>query len=313
VALRIARAATGRNRVVKFRGHYHGWLDPAHVAVPANMQGAGTAGQDPAASTSVTVCDWADLTALDAVLGSDVAAVIVEPVPVNGGCFLPADGYLEGVRALAATCGAVLIFDEVITGFRVSLGGAQERLNVTPDLTILGKALGAGFPISAVCGRAELMDVVASSRVAHVGTFNANPISAAAAVAALSLLERDAAHIYPTLNQRMQELADGMATRAAETGLPIVVNALGGAAHAFVSTTPVTGFDQLASTDAETYRRFAEALLAEGVHVVPRGLLYVSTQHTDEDLALTLEAVSRAAERVAVGAKLAPTESHGRS
>ena len=196
-ALRISRAATGRSRVVKFRGHYNGWFDSIHVAVPGSMDGPGTAGQVLQPASALTVCDWDDVGALESVLGPDVAAIIMEPVAVNGGCFHPSPGYLERVRELATEYGAVLIFDEVITGYRASLGGAQARLGVTPDLTVLGKALGPGFPISAVCGRAEVMEVVASARVGHVGTFNANPISAAAATAALALLERESAELLP--------------------------------------------------------------------------------------------------------------------
>jgi glutamate-1-semialdehyde 2,1-aminomutase len=170
VALRLARAATGRRRVIKFRGRYHGWLDSIHVSVPGHLDGLGTGGQDPGAAEALTICEWDDLRELEnALAGGDVAAIIMEPVAVNGGCFLPSPGYLESVRDLALRSGAVLVFDEVITGFRVELGGAQERFGVVPDLTVLGKALGCGFPISAVCGRADVMDVASGGgTVAHV-------------------------------------------------------------------------------------------------------------------------------------------------
>jgi glutamate-1-semialdehyde 2,1-aminomutase len=295
VALRIARAYTGRQRVIKFRGHYHGWADSIHIAVSGNLDGPGTGGQDPMAAHSLIVCEWNNTESLRDALTDDVAAIIMEPIAINGGCFLPAPGYLDDVRGLADAIGALLIFDEVITGFRVSLGGAQALFGVTPDLTILGKALGAGFPISAVCGRRELMEVVSSRRVAHVGTFNANPVCAAAALAALTELEQSAGMAYPRLAGLMDGLVQGMVEEADSEGLQLAVNHAGAAGHAFASTEPVESVEQADRTDIERYRRFAAGLLAEGVHVIPRGLLYVSTAHTEEDIARTLEAVQRAA------------------
>jgi glutamate-1-semialdehyde 2,1-aminomutase len=299
VALRIARACTGRRRVIKFRGHYHGWSDGIHVAVPGHLDGPGTEGQDPAAAASVTVCDWNDPEELEQTLSSgDVAAIIMEPVAVNGGCFVPAPGYLEAVRDLADRSGSLLIFDEVITGFRVGLGGAQEVLGVLPDLTILGKALGAGFPISAVCGSTQVMEVVGSRKVAHVGTFNANPVCAAAALAALTELEQGAKSIYPRLTTLMDELVSIFVEETAAVGLPLTVNHFGPAGHAFASQTPVQTAREGDESEGEAYRRFAAALLTEGIHVIPRGLLYVSTAHGDEDLERTRAATSRAAQAV---------------
>jgi len=299
LAIRIAREATGRRRIIKFRGHYHGWLDSVHVAVPGKPNGPGTGGQDPAAAAAVTVCEWDDLAALQAEVADDLAAIIMEPIAVNGGCFMPSQGYLEGVRAISDRCGAVLIFDEVITGFRVALGGAQARLGVTPDLTVLGKALGAGFPISAVCGRDDVMEVVASRRVAHVGTFNANPICSVAALAAVTTLENSEADIYALLEDRGQLLQDAIETGGAEAGLALQVNRVGAAAHAFVSPVPVRTISDLSHTDDDGYRLFAAALLQFGVHVIPRGLLYLSTAHSERDLDATRSAVRRAAALVA--------------
>lgn len=294
-ALRIARAATGRNRVVKFLGHFHGWLDPLAVGNPGRPDGRPTtAGQDPLASQSVTVCEWDDLAALEDALGDDVAAVIMEPIAVNGGCLVSSPGYLEAVRELTRRTGTILIFDEVITGFRLGLGGAQERVGVVPDLAVLGKALGGGLPISAVCGSAEVMAEAASGRVAHVGTYNGNPLSAAAAVAVLSELERAQSEIYPQLENVGAALAHIVSSEAAAHGLPIVVNQVGAAAHAFWSSEPVKTYADTLATDATAYRQFAKALLDEGVHVIPRGLLYVSTAHGEAELARTRESVRRA-------------------
>lgn len=294
-AVRIARSATGRPGVVKFLGHFHGWLDPLSVGVPGKADAAPTTGgQDPRASESVTVIPWNDIEALAAVLTDDVAAVIMEPVAVNGGCILPADGYLEEVRRLTREAGVVLIFDEVITGYRLALGGAQERLGVVPDLAVLGKALGAGFPISAVVGRAEIMEEVVSERVRHAGTFNTNPITTSAALAAVTELESRADEIYPHLEAMGDGLARILREEASDAGLPLVVNQMGGAAHAFWSDAPVTDHPATLRVDMDAYRRFAETLLDEGVHVIPRGLLYVSTAHSDADLQLTRQAVARA-------------------
>ncbi|MGI8700186.1 MAG: aspartate aminotransferase family protein [Nocardioidaceae bacterium] len=299
-ALRIARAATGRRRVVKFLGHFHGWLDPLSVGVPGHADASPTTGgQDPLASASVTVCTWNDLDALADVLDDDVAAVIMEPVAVNGGCLLPAPGYLEGVRELTRRHGTLLIFDEVITGYRLALGGAQERYGVVPDLAVLGKALGAGFPISAVCGSAAAMAEVVSGRVAHVGTFNLNPVCASAALAAVTELERRSKEIYPQLEHAGAAFAEILREEAAAHDLPLTVNQLGAAAYAFWAREPVVSYDDTLRADGQAYRDFAAALLAEGLHVIPRGLLYVSTTHGTVEFERTREAVRRACAAVA--------------
>jgi glutamate-1-semialdehyde 2,1-aminomutase len=306
-ALRIARGATGRNRVIKFLGHFHGWLDPLAIGIPGLSDASpATGGQDPLASASVTVCPWNDLEALREALSDDVAAVIMEPLAVNGGCLFPDSGYLEAVRDLTRQAGALLVFDEVITGFRLALGGAQERFGVVPDLAVLGKAMGAGFPISAVCGRSDVMEEAASGRVKHVGTFNANPVCAAAALAAISALEQRADELYPRLWKLGSTLAEIFRTEAADAGLPLVVNQLGGMGHAFCSTTPVERHEDTLGTDTPAYLRFAEALLDEGVHVISRGLLYVSTVHDDADLDRTREAVARAAATTAAARPAEP-------
>lgn len=295
-AVRIARAATGRNRIIKFLGHFHGWLDPLAVGIPGSRDGSpATGGQDPSASSTVTVCAWNDLAALQSVLGDDVAAVIMEPLAVNGGCLFPDPGYLSEVRRLTEEAGALLIFDEVITGFRLALGGAQERFGVLPDLTVLGKAMGAGFPISAVCGRADVMGEVVSGRVRHVGTFNANPVCSTAALAAITELESQAPELYPRLDDLGSRLAGILREEGASAGLPLVVNQLGAMAYAFCNPDPVVTYEDTLGVDAASYRFFAEALLDEGVHVISRGLLYLSTCHQDTDMDRTREAVAKAA------------------
>jgi glutamate-1-semialdehyde 2,1-aminomutase len=298
-AVRVARAATGRNRLIKFHGHYHGWSDALHVGTPGHEpREPGTGGQDPGAADSVSVLPWNDVDALKAALDDQVAAVIMEPFAVNGGAFTAAPGYLEAVRELTRANDTVLIFDEVITGYRLALGGAQERFGVTPDLAVLGKALGNGLPIVAVCGRADLLEVVTSARVGHAGTFNTNPVPASAALAAVTELERRGDEIYPHLEQMGDLLGSALRDAAAEHGLPLQVNQLGAAGHAFWSPEPIEDPAHVGRADFDTFRRFAEALLHEGVHISSRGLLYVSAAHTEDDLAQAREAIFRGAARM---------------
>ena len=159
--------------------------------------GAGTGGQDPVAAHETTTCEWNNIESLKSALADDVAAVIMEPININGGCFAPEPGYLEEVQLLTRAAGALLIFDEVITGFRVALGGAQELLGITPDLTVLGKAFGSGFPISAVCGLRDVLSIVATGAVNHMGNFNGSPLAAAAGLAAVGYVQEDSQDIYP--------------------------------------------------------------------------------------------------------------------
>jgi len=297
-AIRIARAATGRRRLIKFR-HYHGWFDPIHVGIPGQAgTGPATGGQDPDAARSTIVCEWNDIAALRDHLDTEVAAVIMEPIAVNGGCQVPDPGYLEQARDLVAAAGALLIFDEVITGYRVSLGGAQEYFGVTPDITVLGKALGGGVPISAVAGRAEVMSTV-GSKVAHVGTFNLNPLAAAAALATVRFLQSESVETYARLEATGASLAAAMRSGSKEGGFPLEVNQVGAMAHAFVPTEIPGQSNGLPAADREAYLTFAAALLERGVQVIPRGTLYASTAHTEDDLALTEAAVREAARQCA--------------
>jgi glutamate-1-semialdehyde 2,1-aminomutase len=298
-AIRVARAATDRTRVIKFHGHYHGWSDALHVGTPGHEpREPGTAGQDPAASESVLVLPWNDMDAMKTNLDTSVAAVIMEAFAVNGGAFAPEKGYLESVRELTRRSGTVLIFDEVITGYRLALGGAQARFGVTPDLAVLGKAIGNGLPIAAVAGRADVLEVVASGRVGHAGTYNTSLIPVSAALAVVGELERGADEIYQHLERMGDLLASALRDAAAAYELPLHVNQLGAMGHAFWATEPITGPFDLASADFRMYRRFARELLDEGVHVGSRGLLYVSAAHSEEDLERTRTSLFHAAERI---------------
>ncbi|MEA2406556.1 MAG: glutamate-semialdehyde -aminomutase [Thermoleophilaceae bacterium] len=303
-ALRIARAATGRSKIVKFEGHYHGWLDPVHVATPGLAAAApdtavpmpsvpGTGGQSPA--DDVLVARWNDLEALERLLtahGAEVAAVIMEPVASNGGLIPPTSGYLEGARRLTEGCGALLIFDEVVTGFRLALGGAQERFGVTPDLATYGKAIAAGMPVAAVAGSRDVMQVVADGRVRHVGTFNCAPVGAAAAVAALDVYRAGAPGLYERLEQVAVTLAAGLLDAASAADVPLRVHQVGPLLQTFIADPelPITSYSDTATADAEGFALFAELMLERGVNVLPRGWWFISTEHTSEDVELTLAA-----------------------
>lgn len=293
-AIRIARATTGRRRVIKFIGHYHGWLDSIYVGSPGQSESKpGTGGQDPAAAESVTVCAWNDLAALEAAMADDVAAVIMEPIHANGGCLQPEAGYLEGVRAVTSKNGSMLIFDETVTCYRVALGGAQEYFGILPDLTVLGKALGGGFPVSAVCGPASSFDEVRSFRVLHLGTYNANVVSAAAAITVINILERDTS-FYDRLNATTQRLMTILTSESAAHGYPLSVNATTGLVYAFARDKPAKNYKDACEV-LPAYGKFSSLLVANGVNVLPSGAMYVTHEHGDDELELTAQAVRAAA------------------
>jgi glutamate-1-semialdehyde 2,1-aminomutase len=308
-ALRLARAATGRNTVVKFEGHYHGWLDSVQwsVAPSAEVCGprerpckiSGTAGQDPHTGESVVVLAWNDLKAVEERLArGDVAAVIMEPAMCNTSVIAPLPGYLQGVRAACDRCGTKLVFDEVITGFRLSLGGAQELFRVTPDLTTLGKAIANGFPVAALAGRADLMELFVSGGVLHGGTYNAHPVTMAATVATLrELAEGD---VYARIEAGGLRLMNGLAEILRKHGIACRVQGFPGIFHiAFGVTTSINSFRDTHAMDRLRYRRFTTALLERGVRALERGAWFMSSEHDDRVIDETLDAVQSAAVTVA--------------
>lgn len=313
-ALRIARAATGRPKVIKFEGHYHGWLDPVAVSTPGLSPAArdvtpplapvpSTAGQtDP--SKLVLVARWNDADELASLLqrhGDEVAAVIMEPVAANGGLIPPKDGYLERVGELTSASGSLLILDEVVTGFRLARGGAQERFGVTPDMATYGKAIAAGMPLSAVAGSADVMKVVVDGLVPHVGTFNCAPPAAAAAKAALDVYREGSPEMYERLDRTAVALADGLADAALDAGVPLKVHRVGPLIQTFICD-PSATIEQYADTlqaDSARFGRFAEVMLERGVNVLPRGWWFLSVAHTDEEIGLTVAAARSAFAEVA--------------
>jgi glutamate-1-semialdehyde 2,1-aminomutase len=310
VAMRIARARTGRRKLVKFEGHYHGWFDNvlASVAPPPDQAGppdaprpvAGSKGQHEAALEDLVVLPWNDAELLEKTLrarGSEIAGVFTEPIMGNVGCVMPRPGYLETMRKLCDELGIVLVFDEIITGFRLAPGGAQQYLGVKPDLCTFGKAMAGGFPIACLAGRADLMEMLTAG-VNHSGTYNANLLVTAASIACLDRLTRDDGAAYRHLTTLGARLRDGIAARAAEVGVDVQIQGPGPMFHVGFCRQPITDYRSAAQMDTARYHRFTAALLRRGVRVLERGLWYVSTVHTDAEIDETLEAVQEALREV---------------
>ncbi|GBC83152.1 Glutamate-1-semialdehyde 2,1-aminomutase [bacterium HR10] len=302
IALRVARAFTGRTKIIKFEGHYHGWFDNILVSVnPETLDHQPvreSRGQTESVLDEVIVLPWNDASRLQEVLATsapDIAAVIMEPIMCNTGCILPESGYLEAVRDLCTRYGVLLIFDEIITGFRLGLGGAQAFFGVTPDLATFGKALGSGFPVSCLAGKREIMEQISTLSVVHAGTYNANPVSLAAAWATLQELEQNREMHYQNLFTLGQTLMRGIAEIAERKGRRVVIQGLGPMFHVAFTTRPRIR-DARDYRDVETveYAAFAYRLQERGVRIIPRGIWYLSTAHTEDDIAQTLESVAAA-------------------
>lgn len=298
VALRLARAITERMKFVKFEGHYHGWSDEALVAYhpqagdPMEQPAPVGAGQLP--HDNVIIAEWNNREHLERIFADhahEISAIICEPLLANSGCIPPAPGFLQFLRDLATRKGAVLIFDEVITGFRIDLGGAQSRWGVTPDLATYAKAVGGGVPLSVLAGRRDFMDQIASGRVVHAGTLNGNPLCLAAARATLELLAADNGSVYPVLRTRADRLRDGIASTLRNIGLPFIISGDGPVFQVSFMNVPAANYRDTLRADTARYSDFALALLDKGVLVLPDGRWYVSIVHSDEDIDRTLEAV----------------------
>ena len=306
-ALRLARAHTGRSKIIKFEGHYHGWLDNIFMSVAPSPNEAGpasapvavshTAGQVEGALADVIVLPWNDIDLFAAAVrehGSDIAGVIMEPVLCNTGAIRPLEGYLESVRELTAEHGVVLIFDEVITGFRIGLNGAQGLLGVTPDLATFAKALAAGFPLAALAGRAEIMDKVVSENVMHGGTYNANVMCVAAGLATLEELSRDDGRVYREMNARGERLMQGLGELSRKHRQPMLMQGFGTMFHpAFTTEKAITDYRSFAGTDADKRNAFGAKMQTAGVRLTARGTWFQSTAHTDEDTEQSLAAADR--------------------
>jgi glutamate-1-semialdehyde 2,1-aminomutase len=302
-AIRLARAATGRERLLKFSGAYHGHVDGLLAEAGSGLATAGIPASPgvPAAQAAATVVvPWNDRAAVEQALAEhEVAAILAEPYPANMGLVPPAAGFLAFLREQADASGALLVFDEVISGFRVARGGAQEREGVTPDLTVLGKVIGGGLPAAAYAGRRDLMEQVApAGDVYQAGTLSGNPLATAAGLATLALLDAAA---YARLEATAATLADGLRSAAGNAGVPIYVTQTTGLLTLFFHSGPVSAYADSRNSNLDRFAAFARAMLARGVYLPPSQFeaWFPSLAHTDEHVERTLAAGAEALREVA--------------
>jgi glutamate-1-semialdehyde 2,1-aminomutase len=287
-AIRLARGATGRNKIVKFEGCYHGHGDSFLVKAGSGALtfGVPTSPGVPKAAADLTLTlPYNDIEAaktLFAEHGADIAGLIIEPVAGNMNCIPPKDGYLQALRELCTQHGALLIFDEVMTGFRVALGGAQAHYGIKPDLTCFGKVIGGGMPVGAYGGRRDLMEQVApAGPVYQAGTLSGNPVAMAAGLAMLELIQ--APGFYDALAARTVKLTDGIAAAAKKHGIPFSVNHVGAMFGLFFTDAKVESYAQATAADVATFNRFFHGMLERGVYLAPSAFEagFVSSAHTD--------------------------------
>ncbi|MFB3106354.1 MAG: glutamate-1-semialdehyde 2,1-aminomutase [Pseudomonadales bacterium] len=299
-AIRLARGFTGRDMIVKFNGCYHGHSDALLVKAGSGLLTLGipnSAGVPEAVAAQTLTLPFNHAEAVAAAFRNypdKIAAVIVEPVAGNMGCIPPVADFLPGLRSITEANGALLIFDEVMTGFRVARGGAQALYDITPDLTTLGKIIGGGLPVGAFGGRQEVMNHIAPlGSVYQAGTLSGNPL---AMVAGLTMLRALDDKFYVELDTRTQQLADGLKTAADRNGITLTVNRVCGMFGAFFTGSEVTEFDHVANANTELFNRFFHAMLDEGVYLAPSAFEtgFVSLAHTAEVIETTLAAADRA-------------------
>ncbi len=301
-AIRLARGFTGRDKIIKFEGCYHGHSDSLLIKAGSGALTFGVPSSpgvpDVLAQHTITL-PFNDLEALKQAfesLGDEIACVITEPVTGNMNCILPETGYLEGMRALCSQYGSVLIFDEVMTGFRFGTGCAQGYLGITPDLTCLGKVIGGGMPVGAFGGRADIMAHISPlGPVYQAGTLSGNPVAMAAGLTTLKLISESG--FYEPLFARTSALCEGLQQAADHAGVPFTTNHLGTMFGGFfTSDNKVTQYSQVIASDTEAFSRFFHGLLQHGVYIAPASFEagFMSSAHTDDDIAATLDAAQRA-------------------
>ncbi len=306
-AIRLARGFTGRNLIVKFIGCYHGHVDSllvkagSGVATFALPESAGVPEEFTRLTLAVPFNNETALREVFAAHAGKIAAVIVEPVVGNMGCVPPAEGFLQALRAATASDGALLIFDEVMTGFRLGFGGVQGSSGVRPDLTTLGKIIGGGLPVGAYGGRAEIMNSIApEGPVYQAGTLAGNPLAVAAGIAALEELRRRPA-IYTELESLAERLTTGLRELAGKAGVKVIINRVGSMFTVFFTSRPVTDFDSASAADRNQFACFFRAMLDRGILLPPSQFeaAFLSAAHTEPDIEATLEAAREAFEAVA--------------
>lgn len=299
-ALRLARGATGRSKIVKCAGCFHGSVDSLLVSAgsgPATLGLPGTAGVPESFAAETIVVEYNNISDLEQTFdrfGSEIAAFIVEPVAANMGVVLPVDGYLEAARRLTKQHGALLIFDEVISGFRLGPAGAQGHYGITPDLTCFGKILGGGVPCGAYGGRRDLMEQLAPlGPVYQAGTLSGNPVATAAGLAMLRWIKAEGPALYASLQDKTARLSHGIAEAFAQAGVSVVVQTIGSLLTPFFTAEPVRNYADAEKSDTAAFSKFFHRLLDAGIYVAPSQFeaWFVSAAHTDTDLDATVAAV----------------------
>ena len=300
-SIRLARGYTGKSKIIKFAGCYHGHVDSLLVKAGSGALTFGnpdSAGIPESFAKETIVLPFNDLSAVEnafAETEEGIAAIIVEPYPANCGFILPDEGYLEGLRKLSTQHQAVLIFDEVMTGFRLGLGGVQERTGVTPDLTAMGKIIGGGLPVGAFGGKAEIMDYLAPlGPVYQAGTLSGNPLAMAAGIASLQLLKETMP--YEKLEQLGNQLATGVKQLAKEYSIPIQVPQVGSMYCLFFNENPVRNYEDALSSNAELFKNLFQHCLKNGVYLPPSAYetCFISTAHQPDDISMTLDRFNQA-------------------
>jgi glutamate-1-semialdehyde 2,1-aminomutase len=321
IVLRLARAATGRNLILKFEGHYHGWMDSVLLSYKPRLAELtasafstpipGTNGQVRNAAENLLVIPWNDIASLETIFaqhGSEIAAVISEPVLCNSGCVLPKDGFLGQMAAIARRHGALVVFDEVITGFRRAPGGAQSYYGVTPDMATLGKAIGGGLALSAIAGKKDLLELMFTGGVSFGGTFNGNPLSLAAGVATIHELVRNDGEALRTANQTGEDLMRGIRELGKRHGLPLVVSGFGAAFAVHFNRLPeLNNYRDTLDDDAGMLAKFLLESCKQGINILPDGRFYVSTVHTANDVEQTLTGLDAVLGRLSADPSMEPS------
>ncbi|MBM3408843.1 MAG: glutamate-1-semialdehyde-2,1-aminomutase [Betaproteobacteria bacterium] len=305
-AIRLARGYTKRDRIIKFEGCYHGTADSLLVKAGSGALAFGTpssAGVPADLAQHTLVAQFNDLASVEALFAAhpdSVACVMVEPMPGNMNLIRPAAGFLEGLRELCTRHGALLIFDEVMSGFRVALGGAQEVVGVQPDMSAFGKVIGGGMPVGAIGGPAAIMEMMAPlGPVYQAGTLSGNPIAMAAGLATLDLISGPG--FFDTLHRSCAQLVDGLNAAGREAGVAFSAQHQGGMAGLYFRATPPTSFSEAQQQDLERFKRFYHLMLAEGVYLPPSPVeaFFFSSVHSDDDIAHTVSAARRSLDAVA--------------
>ena len=302
-AIRVARAVTGRKIIVKFEGCYHGHADGLLVKAGSGVATFGIPGSAgvPEEIASLTLAlPYNDLGAVEAAFAAHpdaIAAIIVEPIVGNAGCIPPAEGYLAGLRNLTSKHGTLLIVDEVMTGFRVALGGACELYSLDPDLVTLGKIVGGGLPVGVFGGKLRFMDLLAPlGPVYQAGTLSGNPLAMAAGIATVSYLQEHADEVYPRIDETARAVFEGVAAEAAKAGVALTTNRVGSMGTWFFTQGPVTNYEEAARSDTAAFGRFHRAMLDRGVWLPPSQFeaAFISTAHTDANIQTTIAAARNA-------------------